>query len=395
MSIVFMNKTENVVTVSGKEVVRSSCIEHKKTGTFYEFNVDCFKVKDDSARGWQWYRVNAGKIAWNVEAKEWQFIGPLRENNDLIEGIISEDGRRGYFSSKREYVTAYEYYEDRVPSFIINEKVTEALGYIPCKWDDIYYKKKNLKLTQYKEITTPRVKRYKNLQFNYSADEKNPAYRTIKKIYADIVMDVPERTIQVSKFLYNKGFGLEFESSNGTLKEKQLGALGLVPLKDGSLRKPDGTEPYEYTTVPLSEAKGLETIKSICKELNDKCEFDVNCSLHIHIGNIKWDTLSIIAYYILAQRVQDELYSVFPLYKKDEMKYAGKPKNYNQPLPNIGILGNKIFTKDKDQQLETQANFNKIFEHLTCGQLTRENIDYNLTNAIHPLGNTKWAIASR
>lgn len=191
---------------------------------------------------------------------------------------------------------------------------------------------------------------------------------------------------------------MEFETRNGSLIEQSLGKLGLVPLRDGSLRLDNGLEPYEYATVPLAGAKGLTTIKYICEELNKRCEFDNSCSLHIHLGNVKYDEISIIAYYILIQGIQEELYSIFPMYKRSESKYLGKPKDYNSPLPNIGLLTNNLFKKKYESNIEfnidVQKYFSKIISFLTSDNYSEwEGWNTNRTN--HPLGSTKWNIQSR
>lgn len=398
MAIEFMNKPKVVVTVSNKEVERSSCYEKDKK--FYEKNIDCFLIKDHSAKGQQWYRVDSGKIGFNFDNQMWDLLFNLNDIPDLVEGIIDNENSKAYFSKKRnDIIVAYETYENKIPTFILNQEIAKQLGYIPCIWDELWYKKEGLSDKEFKHINTPQVKKYKHLAFDYNANAHNSAYKTILEEYKKADVKINTRTKDVSKYLYGTSFGVEIESSNGTLLARDLGRLGLVPLKDGSLRKPNGVEPYEYTTVPLSEAKGLETIKNICEELNKRCEFDINCSLHIHIGNIKWDRLTCLAYYILAQRIQKEIYQIVPMYKRDEIKYAGKQKCYNQPLPNIGIINNELYNKeyanDKEFQVAVKELFQPIIRHLTNNQLNSETGDYNLENANHPLGNQKWNIASR
>lgn len=121
--------------------------------------------------------------------------------------------------------------------------------------------------------------------------------------------------------------------------------------------------------------------------------------MHVHIGNIKYDRTTILAYYILWQRIQDEIYDCFPMYKRDEIKYAGKQKNYNQPLPQIGLLTNRLYRREYknpgDFNAHVQEHFNRVFEFLTSGALTKEDSSYNLEKGVHPQGHTKWSIASR
>ena len=389
-----------VKTIEGKEIPRNKCIYYKNLKEYHEKGVTCFWVEysDDPDDG-EWYRLASGKIGLNYETGKYELIEELQNKKQFTEGIVDTKMTRAFFKRTETTVDLKDGYNITVTTPCINEEIAIKLGYIPCKWNELYFKKSNLTKEELKIVVTPRVIRYKNLQFDYTASKNNPAYRTIKDIYDKTEYPSLQRTSELSKFLFNKSFGIEFESCNGTISQKLLGPLGIVPLKDGSLRTSAGIEPYEYTTVPMSGDKGLQSIEKICKELTSKCEFDTSCSLHIHIGNIKFDQLTIIAYWILVQSIQEELYSIFPLYKTDEVQYLRKAKRYNQPLPDIGLLGNslykKAFSSKTEFTKETLKNFNKIFSFLTNNQVPEMNDSYNLDSFNHPLGGQKWGIPTR
>jgi len=395
-----ITQEKQVKTVEGKVVPRSKCIYYKNHKEYHEKGVTCFWIgySDDASDG-EWYRLSSGKIGLNFTTGKYELIEELQQNKDLIEGFIDTKGNRAFFKRTEEVVETVERYHTSQTTACLNEKIALAMGYIPCKWNDLYYKKSNLDKDELKSIVTPRVIRYKNLPFDYSASAGNPSFRTIKDMYDKTVYPSNQRTSELSKLLFGKTFGIELESCNGTVPQKLLGPLGLVPLKDGSLRRASGIEPYEYTTVPMQGDKGLQAIKRICGELNSKCEFDTTCSMHIHIGNIKYDELTILAYWIIMQTIQDEIYSIFPLYKSDEVKYLRKQKRYNQRLPNIGIMTNSLYKKIYNTKHEfsndVRKNFNKIFEFLTDGKVPEMNDSYNMTSLIHPLGGQKWGIPTR
>ena len=51
-------------------------------------------------------------------------------------------------------------------------------------------------------------------------------------------------------------------------------------------------------------------------ELNKRTEFDDSCALHLHIGNIPRTPEFILAFYKVMSFFEDEMYEMFPLYKK-------------------------------------------------------------------------------
>jgi len=380
-----------VTTITGDTVLRKDCIQNKETGKYYQKNVSAFLVELEDGRQ-KWQRIDNGRVAFNWDRKEWDLIKRL-EVSGLTKGIFEAGKPAGYFTMNDDTVLLKEKIGTSQGTPCINAKVATESGYIPSIWDDCFYNKRNLNRDDLEYLRTPQIVKYRNLDFRYNAAADNSSFLKIRGFYDKFQPAVPMRTQEVSKLLFGKSFGIEFETRGGTIPEKFLGKLGIVPLKDGSLRLPDGKEPYEYTTVPFYGAKGLETVKYICEELNKRCIFDDNCSLHVHLGNVKFDKLSIIAYYILIQNIQEELYSIFPQYKRDEVKYLNKPKAYNAPLPNIGLLTNSIYkkkyTSHHEFNAEVDSSFSKIIEYLTKGG-TKEWPGWDSDRPTHPLGNTKW-----
>jgi hypothetical protein len=394
--IEIIGKLEMVKTITGAIVKRNNCIQDKMTGKYYEKNVSCFQVKVGDGR-MKWNRIDNGRIGYYYNAQKWCLISQL-ENSRLLKGFYSTDNTMGWFDDSPEVV----YLKDGLKSYssipCVNKEIALKLGYLESLWDNYYYNGRTLSVADKMALKEPRIVKYKNLEFNYNAADNNSAFIKIKQEYAKNELKIEGRTHDVSKLLFGKSFGIEVESRNGSIPEHLLGPLGLVPLKDGSLRLANGEEPYEYATVPFYGAKGLQSIKGICEELNKRCLFDDGCSLHIHLGNVKYDKLSIIAYYMLIQAIQEELYSIFPMYKRSEMKYLNKQKDYNAPLPNIGLLTNTLYKKKYTSAIEfnldVEKYFSKIIEFLTDNKYSQwDSWETNMTS--HPLGDTKWNIMSR
>ena len=396
MTIEIKGRLEVIQTITGAFTKRANCIMNRDTGQYYEKNVSCFQVDMGDGR-LVWNRIDNGKIAFNYTEQKWQLIKFL-ESSGLLKGIYDTNKTMGYFLKDENVVWLKERFDTSSSIPCVSLELAIKLGYISSLWDEFLYNKNSLSPEQFRALKQPKIVKYRNLAFNYNASADNSAFIKIKEQYALTDVPISNREQDVSKLLFGKSFGIELESRNGSLLEKDLGRLGLVPLKDGSLRWNNGEEPYEYATVPFYGAKGLATIKHICKELSERCVFDEKCSLHIHLGNVKYDELTIIAYYMLIQTIQEELYSIFPQYKRSEMEYLGTPKNYNSPLPNIGLLTNNLFKKNYDSSVEFNADvhkyFTKIVNWLTDGQV-QEFPMWNTNETYHPLGGTKWNIHSR
>jgi len=183
-------------------------------------------------------------------------------------------------------------------------------------------------------------------------------------------------------------FGAEFETINGTLPIWLRNQYGITICKDGSIKDGNGLYPPEYVTLPLSGAKGIQTLRNVTKEISKRSDFNLKCSYHVHIGGFKIDRLFMVSLFKLCHKIQDDVFKMFPFYKTNEMKYAGKEKNYCKKFP--ALINNY-----------TQGNFNEyinksyedIYSFLTGGQ--RFDSDHNVRARRNPWGGQKWDIKTR
>lgn len=100
----------------------------------------------------------------------------------------------------------------------------------------------------------------------------------------------------------------------------------------------------ELVSIPLSGAKGLQTLVNLSEELQERGEIGIDCSHHIHFGNIGTDKLSIISLYRLCRNIQNELLPMFPYYKVDPSGI--KQKNYTKKLLKLNINSLKDPSKE-------------------------------------------------
>jgi hypothetical protein len=121
--------------------------------------------------------------------------------------------------------------------------------------------------------------------------------------------------------------------------------------------------------------------------------YDDTCALHLHIGNIPRTKEFILAFFKMTMYIQDDIFQMFPLYKKYNFKL--KNKNYSKPYPTYDLLS-KMDSSIKNNNID--YNFNVLFEYLTEGVSFSE-YDNDLNNVhSHPSdtnGNQKWNIKKR
>ena len=176
------------------------------------------------------------------------------------------------------------------------------------------------------------------------------------------------------KFLSKYKWGIEFETTKGTIPERFLWPNGLIACRDGSITG------FEYVTIPLSGRTGIESIYNNTALLNKYAEISFNNSLHIHIGNYPINKKSIIALYRLGTKIQNEMFSMFPAYYKDTSIFKGK--SYCAPLKNIG-----------SSHSDYETTFLRLYSQISGGY------DFGGFNkAEHPMdrsGRHKWNVNPR
>lgn len=284
----------------------------KINGIDYIENVSCFKIKN------KWRSIEDEEVAYDHYNKCYSLKALLTH------GCIDNNGNLGYFTKNYKSIeTDNGWFMD----------CTDVVGFVkPNEFRFV-----STKPLQHKTgIVHPYA-----LAYSYSDKDKYNYIKQIEQSYENSPIDISKEAIKLAKY-FTKGytFGLEYETCDGTIPTSYLGVLGLVPLKDGSLRLKSGEEPYEYASVPMQGAKGLQSIADQCWFLDTYCHHDWDTSLHLHIGNINTNKINIVALYKLCVILQSELFSLVPVFKKDPQYYLGPNlkngdtrKNYARFLP--------------------------------------------------------------
>ena len=129
-------------------------------------------------------------------------------------------------------------------------------------------------------------------------------------------------------------FGLEFETSMGFIPEELCFKNGLVPLRDGSI---SGTE---YSTIVLSNKHGAvfgtELLQQQLLLLRERCYFNKECALHIHMGGFPVEPKAIYILHIIEKKLEDSLYEgILPRLSFQTSRYKKNGKDYCMRLPDF------------------------------------------------------------
>ena len=335
---------------------------------------DCYLMENGS-----YYRVETEQIVWDYSTNEYSFT------KGLTFGVIDDKLTRGYF--KKDMNSVIVEMEDGYKMYVLNKSTIEKNYAFREKLSDgNFYHISRMKAYDFIKKVPPTNDYKTSLPYD-SKDILEQNIMNYEKHYVPSLKLNNEENI--SKLIQDLSFGLEFETIAGQIPKNIHNRLGLIPLRDGSIAG------LEYVTIPLSGVKGICNIVESVKELKYRTEYNDTCSMHLHIGNIPRTPEFITAFFKLTLALQDEIFSMFNLYKKYNFKY--KNKNYSAPFNTYDILSklDPVITKDN-----LIKNFDVIFTELSEGYSLGTYGDRGDLSQVHhhpkdPSGHQKWNIHSR
>lgn len=372
-----------VKNYSGKLVERSSC--RKIQSVFYEIgdpkvknSGECYKI------GNKYHRFNNGLIEYDHENMEYVLTNKVPLRRGVVDFDEFDKPIMGFFTSnvtKNVNVLI----NDRTSVLSLNEEILSK-NYKEHYNSGVFYNKDKMTNSQFTAIRKPPVnKRDLIYDSRFASNITKKAYDKYYKSSGNNPM-----IDMLGKHLDSNGitFGVEFETSTGFIPERLCYKHGLIPLQDGSIGG------LEYVTIPLSGSKGLYNLMDVCKILKERTKYDFNCSMHIHIGGLKRSPNNILAVNNVANLVENDIYSLQPLYKKDSISY-GKGKNYSGPMKS-SIL--QLSMNENGSERVNKLLFKELFNYLSRGS-SFETYDNDLDNVTcHPSdpgGQRKWNITPR
>ena len=375
-----MSAEKKVITIKGEELPISQCRKFNKL--YYklgDINIqnsgDCYLINGKC------YREETGLIVYNYSIKEYVIL-----NDNLLQGVVDvADGNLiiGYFNNNTKYSKITDkngksHWLYNVEIFNNNKEYREHLS------TGNFYHISTLQAWKFNKIEFPN----KNYKYSLPYDSKGIIENNLKNYNENYNPEISQNIKNYAPLLENLSFGLEFETTKGHIPDRVLNQYGLIPLRDGSISG------IEYVTVPMEGEKGLQCVADILKELKKRTSYsDETCSLHLHLGNIPRTKEFILAFFKVGMKIQDEMFQMFPLYKK--YNYHIKNKNYSAPLPTFEILSQLdpiIDSRNIDE------NFGILYKYLSMGQDFKSvgnNLENVLSHPADPNGNQKWLVKCR
>jgi len=362
-------KTTFVKSFTGKIVQRQNVRFIR--GKYYIPNEECFFI------GGQWYRINSDKIIFDHAHDRWRLIS----EGIYVHGVVNIDFDDkegpfilGYFSPDvidNIEIAIGKYNFNVVPGLSENllrmanfEESPSGYFYLPN-----YAKKESLsKSYEAYPIIESRGSYYPHIEYLYgAADHISNFTDSFNRFFRPpaIISEVPEGLPY--------SYGVEFETCMGAIPERKLFMNGLIPCRDGSIHG------FEYATIPLRGALGMQALHRHCSMLNKHCRISHKDSLHVHLGRYPRNKKYIMALYKLCTLLQDEIYTMFPVRYRNTGEF--KNRNYCSPLNYLA------------SSTESPYNFPSLFSALGGDPMNAE-----ITNTNHPhdtSGVHKWNINHR
>jgi hypothetical protein len=370
-----MSAEKKVITIKGEELPISQCRKFNKL--YYklgDINIqnsgDCYLINGKC------YREETGVIGYNHSIKQYIIL-----DNTVIQGVVDiiEDKLiHGYFNNHIRYSkimdkNGNQFYLYDPEIFKNSKEYREQLS------SGNFYHISSLPAYKFNSIILPN----KNYKYSLPYDSKGIIENNLKNYNENYNPEISNNIKNYAPLLENLSFGLEFETTKGYIPDRLLNKYGLIPLRDGSISG------IEYVTVPMNGEKGLQCTADILNILKERTEFDDNtCSLHLHLGNIPRTKEFILAFFKVGMKIQDEMFQMFPLYKK--YNYHIKNKNYSAPLPTFEILSQLDSVINNDN---IDVNFGILYKYLSMGQDFKSvgnTLDNVVSHPADPNGNQKW-----
>lgn len=336
-----------VKTYDGTTALKSKC--RKIQGEYYETSRQCFRMSDG-----KWHRITNGKVVFLYDLDKWVLKGDYDYHPTLV--AVSSNGDFKLENCSTNSVSGITlrditngsmiplYKEELLETLMETGNVREELStglfiFKPTAFTDREIQHLNKKAIR-------NYRRRLEYRAQYSLND------SIKKYKKGAGTETPINN-SLAEELGGTTFGIEFETWNGTISERKLDYFGLIPLKDGSLRKEGGEMAYEYTTVPLKGAVGLKSLRNIADCLSKYTEIAPNCSTHIHLGGYELSKGFIVALYGLVSAIEKEIFSLFPAYFENTGKF--KRQSYCGPMYKV-----ELHSKNS-----VDENFKNIFDLLS------------------------------
>lgn len=196
-------------------------------------------------------------------------------------------------------------------------------------------------------------------------------------------------------------FGIEIETCIGRIPDEDAENLNVKAVHDGSLRDKNGATPGgEYVTGVLKGDSGLVQLHELCRVVQTYCKVNTQCGVHVHVGSLEWGKEDVIYSYILGELLEEELFSLLPVSRRDNsycrcltpitlkyLKELSTSKSKGQYDIIINELYNEVYKevtyiKGNPKSFVPKPEANEV-EGVVDSMILSRNIHKNIN---HPLG---------
>lgn len=171
-------------------------------------------------------------------------------------------------------------------------------------------------------------------------------------------------------------FGVELEMSRGFLPNwKAAKYYNVSCVRDGSVNPGEEQGGPEIVTGVLVGDTGINHLQEICLELSKRTKVNASCGVHLHIGNVNFNSKFLVNSYRLALFLEEEIFSTLP-YSRRKNIYCKPLKSFNF-RPAIGDT--------KENLLEIEEDYNTLFKYISYEKANNPSFDFNKGKQ-HPMG---------
>jgi len=158
-------------------------------------------------------------------------------------------------------------------------------------------------------------------------------------------------------------FGVEIETSGGYMPRNIYKYLNMKAVRDGSILG------KEYVSGVLKGDSGFHHLHLICNEIAKRCTIDASCSVHVHIGDIKFTKEYVVLAYLLGMKLEKEIFSFLPPSRRGNI--------YCQTISKIAMSLNPHMSYN-EYKIEIDRIYREIFFKIAAGDLSESyNKKYN------------------
>ena len=377
-----MLKNKTVIDINGDTQLKKNCILYLKN-YYLHSHEDIYFIKSLN----KYFHINQLRKtsglnlildSYNVELNTFNCSFDIIDYTEN-ERVLVLNGDKTLVKVNNKYNKIYNLQTFNIYSKSLNQLLYDS-NFIFNKNDSNFYYIGNANSETIEEIKNSMTSRVAtNRAYNI---EENLDYEYLLNTHKNLNLEIEKDTLQYKKYLKDYSYGVELETSLGSVFPTTLNKYGFSICRDGSISN------AEYVSIPFKGVKGLESIKKFVNLNVNNVKTDFNCSYHVHIGNVRKDKVFINALYNFLYYFQFDYFNYFPFYKKENV--LEKRKHYTKPLPDL--CKNLNFLNEKNFKEIVNYNNKNLFLFLTDG--FNPDSQFNKKTKRHPF-EAKWSRVNR